>query len=522
MLNFICSAKNGARVLSTTYNLIYGCSVKNIGLKKEVITRVAFYRSISSSLDPFGSQSFSPKTEENQLSTTRTHVNGVDPSKTDPFSVIQDAFSSDTHESSKHLKLYDNGWENNNKGVVKQSSFQRSKNMETDYIDLTQGSSTTRPSYETNRHSESFQNSYPNESKLQNNFEQQNLQLQPSAGAQKFKMSKNQKLVDAIDEHGENWEYISKEIYKGEVGPEKLEHDWDKLKSFGNFTMQQNKVYPFWTTKEMLKLIDAVKACGEDWQKISIEWFDSKRSQVSLEKKWEKIVETKNNPHVNFNRLKQADNQFRINRETVSRNNISPNPERTKLNNSDQGVRQSQLAHELGRELNLQWSNIVNLFGQQAISLEIYFNSLLDCSWTKEENSTLFAAIKKYGTDDWEKILKLLPGKSLKNIKERCSYILWEQQEVETFDKALEQYGTNWSKISEVVGSRSPGQCWSYWKITTGYDLSKPNSENGVKPETGGIQHANVFIQFPNKELLQMSFERRNTEEDFIPEKTVD
>jgi hypothetical protein len=40
--------------------------------------------------------------------------------------------------------------------------------------------------------------------------------------------------------------------------------------------------------------------------------------------------------------------------------------------------------------------------------------------------------------------------------------------------------------------------------------------------ETGGIQHANVFIQFPNKELLQMSFERRNTEEDFIPEKTVD
>jgi hypothetical protein len=40
--------------------------------------------------------------------------------------------------------------------------------------------------------------------------------------------------------------------------------------------------------------------------------------------------------------------------------------------------------------------------------------------------------------------------------------------------------------------------------------------------ETGGIQHANVFIQFPNKELSQMSFVRRNTEEDFIPERMVD
>lgn len=96
MLNFICFAKNSTRVLSTTCNLIYGCPVKNICLKIEVITRVAFYRSISSSLDPFGSQSFSPKTEENQLSTTRTHVNGGDPSKTDPFGIIQDAFSSDT------------------------------------------------------------------------------------------------------------------------------------------------------------------------------------------------------------------------------------------------------------------------------------------------------------------------------------------------------------------------------------------------------------------------------------------
>jgi hypothetical protein len=372
-----------------------------------------------------------------------------------------------------------------------------SKNLETDYIDLTQESS-TQPSYETNSRSKSFQKSkicYSNETKLHNNFEQQNLQ-QTSTGAQKFKMSSNQKLIDAIDEHGENWEYISKEIYNGKVGPEELKQDWNSFKSFIKFKMQQKGVYPFWTTKESLKLIDAVKVCGEDWQKISIEWFDNKRSCNSLVQKWEKMIQIKNKPYITFNNLKQANNQFRKNSVVVSRNNISPNPLLTKLKYGDQRISQSQLARELGRELNLQWSNIVNLFGQQAISLEIYFNSLLNCSWTKEENSTLFAAIKKYGTDDWGKILELLPGKSLKNIKERCSYILWEPQEVEAFDKALEQYGTNWDKISGAVGSRSPGQCWSYWKIITGYGLSEPNSENEVKL---GMLSSNLLDIYLNK-----------------------
>ncbi|GBB86171.1 hypothetical protein RclHR1_12610003 [Rhizophagus clarus] len=487
MLTIICFAKTNTRVLSkTAYNLTYGC-LKNVSLKKVAITRVALYKSFSSSSDPFGSQSFSPKTEENQLSTiTRTQVDGINSSKADPFSGAQEVFSSNTYKSAGHLKLYGDNWENNNNnGVIKQSSYQISKNLEEDYIDLT--------SYETR--SKSFQK-----------------------GAQKFKMPQNQQLIDAIDEHGENWEYISKEIFNDNFGPEELKYKWDNLKSLIKSRVQQNKVYPFWTTKESLKLTDAVKACGKDWQKISIDWFDNKRSQVSLEKKWEKLAQIENKPYTNFKLIK-ADNQYRKNWEVMSRNNINPNPllpERTRLNNSDQSI-----ARELGRELNLQWSNIVNLFGQQAISLEIHFESLQDCSWTKEENSTLFAAIKKYGTDDWEKILKLLPGKSLKNIKERCSNILWEPQEVEAFDKAHEQYGTNWGKISEVVGSRSPGQCWSYWKITTGYDLLKPNSESEVKLETRGIQHANVFIQFPNKELLRMSFIRRNTEEDFIHEKTV-
>jgi hypothetical protein len=92
-------ARTSASVLSKTKfsfrNLTYGCLVKNISLKNEFITRVALYTSLSSSFDPFGSQSFSSETEENSSSTTiRTQVNDVTSSENDPFSVSQADFSS--------------------------------------------------------------------------------------------------------------------------------------------------------------------------------------------------------------------------------------------------------------------------------------------------------------------------------------------------------------------------------------------------------------------------------------------
>src|SRR5688572_4712920 len=95
------------------------------------------------------------------------------------------------------------------------------------------------------------------------------------------------KLFDAIDEHGENWEHISKEIFNNEVSPNNLERIWSNFRSKFPSRSSKGLVYPFWTTKETFKLIDAVKACGEDWEKISVEWFDGERSHRSLKGKWE-------------------------------------------------------------------------------------------------------------------------------------------------------------------------------------------------------------------------------------------
>jgi hypothetical protein len=310
------------------------------------------------------------------------------------------------------------------------------------------------------------------------------------------KLSKNQKLIDAIDEHGENWEFISKEIYNGEFSPEKLETFWRNLSRF--FKPQKNKVFPFWTTKESLKLIDAVKACDEDWQRISIEWFDKKRSEYSLQKRWEKMFQIKREnirDRANFllkrKKLNETQDDILYSTEQALRQSQTSTRENP-LKAQQKIMDKDQLSREFGRELNLQLSSIKNLFGQVS-SVEIYFNSP-DPSWTKEENSTLFATIKKSGTEDWEKVLKLLPGKSLKNIQERCSNILWETQEVEAFDKAFEQYDCDWSKISELVGTRSPGQCWSYWRITTGNDILESSSENRVKPSMLSLNYSNYIM----------------------------
>ncbi|RIA84062.1 hypothetical protein C1645_742610 [Glomus cerebriforme] len=434
----------------------------------------------------------------------------------------------------KRLNSYDDE-NNNNIGDEKPSSYQIPKNLEPGYIDLVQESSD-----------------------VNQNFRNSSTKLSPKSlydtnSSYRYSRSTDQKLIDAIDEHGENWEYISEKFYNCEIAPEELKNIWHERKSYlkaKKLNVQQNKVYPFWTTKEMLKLSDAVKTCGEDWKKISIEWFNGQRSSFSLENKWQKIDKKKYDQ-----KLKQTDYRYGKNWEPVSHDkssNLLPKWENLneKYQNksgvektSDRGQQKKimdkgQFAREFGRELKFQWSNIVNLFGQPVTSIEIYF-SQLDSSWTKEENSTLFAAIKEFGTKDWEKTLELLPGKSLKNIQERCSNVLWEPQEVEAFDKAFEQYGSKWDKISGLIGTRSPGQCWSYWRTTTGYDISESNVKSGMLSSndymklknvlirlffivTGGNQHANVFIQFPDKEISQMSFVRYDTKDDFISEKMSD
>ena len=126
-------------------------------------------------------------------------------------------------------------------------------------------------------------------------------------------------------------------------------------------------MYPYWTTKEILKLIDAVKGYGEDWQKISTELFDMKRSPKSLQKKWETI----------FQKDKKYDrNVFNSNKSNKfqKQNNTSRTGNLEKVMNKD------QLACEFGRKLSLQWSSIINLFGQQVESVEIHFKNQSDYS----------------------------------------------------------------------------------------------------------------------------------------------
>jgi hypothetical protein len=89
---FIKFVKARATTLSkTTYNLTYGCLIRNSNLKVDINKRVALFTSLSS--DPFGSQSFSPKIEEKPQSTTRrTKEYGTTSSENDPFSTPQDVF----------------------------------------------------------------------------------------------------------------------------------------------------------------------------------------------------------------------------------------------------------------------------------------------------------------------------------------------------------------------------------------------------------------------------------------------
>ncbi|CAG8513663.1 4053_t:CDS:2 [Diversispora eburnea] len=91
-----------------------------------------------------------------------------------------------------------------------------------------------------------------------------------------------QKLVDAVDEYGRKWDFISKEIFNYNFSPELLQYRYENaIKCFGP---------NFWTTKETKKLIDAVLSFGEEWKLISSDVFKSRRRASQCRCKWEKLT----------------------------------------------------------------------------------------------------------------------------------------------------------------------------------------------------------------------------------------
>ncbi|KAH8689673.1 hypothetical protein BGW36DRAFT_74579 [Talaromyces proteolyticus] len=93
--------------------------------------------------------------------------------------------------------------------------------------------------------------------------------------------------------------------------------------------------------------------------------------------------------------------------------------------------------------------------------------------WSAEEDGILRGLVEAYEKDkvDWRVIASYLPGRNNKDCRKRWHYRVsasmnlgpWSQAEDELLKLGIQRYGTHWSRVAQVVGTRNGDQCFKRW-----------------------------------------------------------
>ncbi|KAK4165467.1 Homeodomain-like protein [Cladorrhinum sp. PSN259] len=96
--------------------------------------------------------------------------------------------------------------------------------------------------------------------------------------------------------------------------------------------------------------------------------------------------------------------------------------------------------------------------------------------WTEEEDAILYDEANKQSSNgsvrDWNKIATKLPGRTNKDCRKRwvnkvCGGLkkgLWDREEDQRLQAAVEKHGLKWPLVAAEVGFRSPDQCAKRWQ----------------------------------------------------------
>ncbi|CRG88765.1 Myb-related protein A [Talaromyces islandicus] len=93
--------------------------------------------------------------------------------------------------------------------------------------------------------------------------------------------------------------------------------------------------------------------------------------------------------------------------------------------------------------------------------------------WSAEEDNLLRGLVESREKDkvDWRLIASFLPGRNNKDCRKRWHYRVsasmnlgpWSQAEDELLRVGIQRYGTHWSRVAQVVGTRNGDQCFKRW-----------------------------------------------------------
>ncbi|CAG8605120.1 12704_t:CDS:2 [Ambispora gerdemannii] len=229
--------------------------------------------------------------------------------------------------------------------------------------------------------------------------------------------------------------------------PNNIKHD----DSNDNNNVYNSNYHHFWTNKEIEKITNLVYEHGKDWSYIQKNHFPN-RTVGALQSKWWKL---------NAGKIIALEEEIKTLREAV----VKVGSRWTFISREyfDSKLPPKYLRFVYNRMIKsdkrrkLEQKNVTTAEHQNITKDRIEKN---DRSSFRKIESEPF---NKYRNKRFEKFMS-----DTKNDVEHLNTGPWNPDEQMVFEYAYKKYGQNWDLISETIGSRSEGQCETYWKEING------------------------------------------------------
>lgn len=274
-----------------------------------------------------------------------------------------------------------------------------------------------------------------------------------SKHATKYSNEEIRILFGAVMEHGRSWKLISEKYFSSKRSPLSLSIKWTQIHQDDkiplSFYIKDKKHYTKeWTKEEDKILIKKVNEYGVgNWAKIST--YLPKKSTTQISYRYKTL--------------------------------LFPSKRRKWSEENDQSL--LDLVENFGKN----WIIFSEIFKIPYYNVKSRYTTLTKPPklWTDEENIKLNKAIIEHG-ENWDEITKLFPDRELKDIQAhyRSNSKLnpfvnvgkWNTSEIKKFEDVFKEFGKDWKSVSKFIKTRSPVQCYSYWKYQ--YVCKKKKNNN--------------------------------------------
>ncbi|POG62513.1 hypothetical protein GLOIN_2v1485390 [Rhizophagus irregularis DAOM 181602=DAOM 197198] len=252
-------------------------------------------------------------------------------------------------------------------------------------------------------------------------------------------------LRNAVNKHGKDWNYISKNYFFENRTPSAILTKWNR----------------FWTINELQTLKKAVKKHGKDWNYISEKYFNNNRTSNALLTKWKYLKNELNLKNSKIIGNRWTEDELKTLKNAVKKHGKDWNYISEKYFNNNR----------TSNALLTKWKYLKNeLDKTEDVVSNLKDSKIIGNRWTEDELKTLKNAVEVHGCD-WKLIFKKYfhGNRSLRAISNKWKQFKnesWSKEEDKLLFDLIKEHGMHWKKISKLMNRSHDSVSKRYEKVT--------------------------------------------------------